>query len=90
MRQVFGFGWRRGPSVGARRRAALVAPGRRRVGNPELGETSPNHSLERTAPVASRRVPPLNYVRSAASRTWVSSPWLGLHGTVGLGTGRHR
>jgi hypothetical protein len=27
----------------------------------------PNHALERTAPVASRRVPPLNYVRWAAS-----------------------
>jgi hypothetical protein len=63
MRQVFGFGWRRGRSVCARRRAAVVALGRRGVGDPEARELSPNHSLERTAPVASRRVPPLNYVR---------------------------
>jgi hypothetical protein len=50
----------------------------------------PNHALKWTAPVASLGVRPLSYCRSAASRTWVSSPWLGLHGTVGLGTGRHR
>jgi hypothetical protein len=43
----------------------------------------PNQSLKWTAPVASLGVRPLSYVRSAASRTWVSSPRLGLHGTVG-------
>jgi hypothetical protein len=68
MRQGFGFGWSWGRSVGARRREALVAPWWRRVGNSEPREPSPNHSLERTAPVASRRAPPLNYVRSAAQR----------------------